>query len=142
MTPAGIEPATFRPIAQNLNHCATAIHTNSDRCNGMFEICFFHFALKQGASIFDSIPRSATEMYQLKFELPNQESRNHIPWCKSFLTSVNVKCPSSITHLQLICLVVSVDEYELQNSKSYHYLNCRLNFNSCGPIQWSDSDTF
>ena len=25
MTPAGIEPATFRIVAQNLNHCATAV---------------------------------------------------------------------------------------------------------------------
>jgi len=30
MTPAGIEPATFRFIAQHLNHCATAVpHTMS-----------------------------------------------------------------------------------------------------------------
>ena len=25
MTPAGIEPATFRFVAQHLNHCATAL---------------------------------------------------------------------------------------------------------------------
>jgi len=25
MTPAGIEPATFRFVAQHLNHCATAV---------------------------------------------------------------------------------------------------------------------
>jgi hypothetical protein len=25
MTPSGIEPATFRFVAQNLNHCATAV---------------------------------------------------------------------------------------------------------------------
>ena len=27
MTPAGIEPATFRFVAQRLNHCATAVPT-------------------------------------------------------------------------------------------------------------------
>ena len=27
MTPAGIEPATFRFVAQHLNHCATAVPT-------------------------------------------------------------------------------------------------------------------
>jgi hypothetical protein len=27
MTPSGIEPATFRFVAQNLNHCATAVPT-------------------------------------------------------------------------------------------------------------------
>ena len=26
MTPAGIEPATLRFVAQHLNHCATAVH--------------------------------------------------------------------------------------------------------------------
>jgi len=25
LTPAGIEPATFRFVAQHLNHCATAV---------------------------------------------------------------------------------------------------------------------
>jgi len=25
MTPSGIEPATFRFVAQHLNHCATAV---------------------------------------------------------------------------------------------------------------------
>jgi hypothetical protein len=25
MTPSGIEPATFRFVAQNINHCATAV---------------------------------------------------------------------------------------------------------------------
>ena len=38
MTPAGIEPATFRLVAQRLNHCATAVpkHTTySER-----EFCF------------------------------------------------------------------------------------------------------
>ena len=28
MTPAGIEPATFRFVAQHLNHCATAVPSN------------------------------------------------------------------------------------------------------------------
>jgi len=31
MTPAGIEPATFRFVAQHLNHCATAVHRNSSK---------------------------------------------------------------------------------------------------------------
>jgi len=28
LTPAGIEPATFRFVAQHLNHCATEVPTN------------------------------------------------------------------------------------------------------------------
>ena len=31
MTPGGIEPATFRIVAQHLNHCATAVPTKSIR---------------------------------------------------------------------------------------------------------------
>ena len=31
MTPAGIEPATFRIVAQHLNHCATAVPTVTGR---------------------------------------------------------------------------------------------------------------
>ena len=29
LTPAGIEPATFRFVAQHLNHCATAVPSSS-----------------------------------------------------------------------------------------------------------------
>jgi len=29
LTPAGIEPATFRFVAQHLNHCATAVPTET-----------------------------------------------------------------------------------------------------------------
>jgi len=29
MTPAGIEPATLRFVAQHLNHCATALYVGS-----------------------------------------------------------------------------------------------------------------
>jgi len=29
LTPAGIEPATFRFVAQHLNHCATAVPKDS-----------------------------------------------------------------------------------------------------------------
>ena len=35
MTPAGIEPATFRFVEQHLNHCATAL-TLRQLCNDMF----------------------------------------------------------------------------------------------------------
>ena len=32
MTPAGIEPATFRFVAQHLNHCATAVPDGQRYC--------------------------------------------------------------------------------------------------------------
>jgi len=31
MTPSGIEPATFRFLAQRLSHCATAVHLTKHR---------------------------------------------------------------------------------------------------------------
>jgi len=39
LTPAGIEPASFRFIAQHLNHCATTVHgvkshNDSPQCAG------------------------------------------------------------------------------------------------------------
>ena len=33
LTPAGMEPATFRFVAQNLNHCATARYQRVEGCN-------------------------------------------------------------------------------------------------------------
>jgi len=30
LTPAGIEPATFRFVAQNLNHCATVVRSGPE----------------------------------------------------------------------------------------------------------------
>jgi len=41
MTPAGIEPVTFRSVAQHLNHCATAVgenNTESDKCSSFVAI--------------------------------------------------------------------------------------------------------
>ena len=43
LTPAGIEPATFRFVAQHLNHCATAVPPfprglrNSSKCDSVFQ---------------------------------------------------------------------------------------------------------
>ena len=33
LTPAGIEPATFRSVAQHINHCATAVPTTKVSTN-------------------------------------------------------------------------------------------------------------
>jgi len=37
MTPAGIEPATFRFVAQHLSHCATAVPLQDERVQVMFK---------------------------------------------------------------------------------------------------------
>ena len=36
MTPSGIEPATFRLVAQHLNHCATAVPSGLDHLNNIW----------------------------------------------------------------------------------------------------------
>jgi hypothetical protein len=62
MTPSGIEPATFRFVAQNLNHCATAVpkgvmygyiytrhlptkSTAENQCSRISRIGFWHFVI-------------------------------------------------------------------------------------------------
>jgi len=37
LTPAGIEPATFRFVAQYLNHCATAVPPLNSNCSKSLE---------------------------------------------------------------------------------------------------------
>ena len=46
LTPAGIEPATFRFVAQHFNHCATAVppnilsvNTNNERMSRDKKLC-------------------------------------------------------------------------------------------------------
>jgi len=42
LTPAGIEPATFRFVAQHFSHCATAVTRTSCRCsNTVMEFALF-----------------------------------------------------------------------------------------------------
>ena len=40
LTSAGIEPATFRFVAQHLNHCATAVPPFKRETNGISQILF------------------------------------------------------------------------------------------------------
>ena len=39
MTPAGIKPATFRIVAQHLNHCATAVPHHSLAVTAIVCVC-------------------------------------------------------------------------------------------------------
>ena len=52
MTPAGIEPATFRFVAQNLNHCATAVPFMTDTFRNL------RFGIDDSIDIIDSIDDS------------------------------------------------------------------------------------
>ena len=53
MTPSGIEPATFRFVAQHLNHCATAVPSSSCTLSHnalFFEIMWSHLIWCEGIS--------------------------------------------------------------------------------------------
>jgi len=54
MTPAGIEPATFRFVAQHLNHCATAVPRTS-----VSNLFYFGMTLYMFRTVFPSIIRSS-----------------------------------------------------------------------------------
>ena len=43
MAPAGIEPATFRFVAQHLNDCATAVPVLCEVVAGILETCLDKF---------------------------------------------------------------------------------------------------
>ena len=53
MTPAGIEPATFRFVSQHLNHCATAVpyqlirNLNKEGSEGLWEFLRKYLDLKK-----------------------------------------------------------------------------------------------
>ena len=51
MTPSGIEPATFRFVAQHLNHCATAVPS-------FFNICIVEIITKWQKEDITGIPLS------------------------------------------------------------------------------------
>ena len=45
MTPSGIEPATFRFVAQHLNHCATAVTNGKIRFIIYYEYYYLHVSV-------------------------------------------------------------------------------------------------
>jgi len=51
LTPAGIEPATFRFVAQNLNHGATAVPRDKEYRNEFAEIQTKQQALRESADL-------------------------------------------------------------------------------------------
>ena len=76
MTPSGIEPATFRFVAQHLNHCATAVNLNNDT---------------------DFIHNTRFSTLQYKFPRGNTASEcSVLPLCSKVLTvliSTNTRTP-------------------------------------------------
>ena len=65
MTPAGIEPATFRFVAQHLNNCATAGPPHSGGT-----IIFSNKIMQRHSSIRSSVPISMQCLQNLLYEPP------------------------------------------------------------------------
>ena len=58
LTPAGIEPATFRFVAQHLNHCATAVHIHHvtvPNTVGNCNITVLYYNLREPTSYLRSV---------------------------------------------------------------------------------------
>ena len=77
LTPAGIEPATFRFVAQHLNHCATAVPISGTKTENIyFKIKIISYA-KRLNSVFLSIgtarPTLRTEHSWCKRKKPEIE---------------------------------------------------------------------
>jgi hypothetical protein len=60
MTPSGIEPATFRFVAQYLNHCATVLSNRTP------QNCTLHYE----AQFLNSFKKFASKIWWLKFICP------------------------------------------------------------------------
>ena len=55
MTPSGIKPATFRFVAQHLNHCATAVPTSNRGTNVKISLKIKHLKNLPNLYIINSI---------------------------------------------------------------------------------------
>ena len=57
LTPAGIEPATFRFVAQHLNHCATAVplHYGASETKTCMFVCIMYVCVYVGVYIYMQI---------------------------------------------------------------------------------------
>ena len=72
LTPAGIEPATFRFVTQHLNHCATAVPGLYQVVSSLKELQIkfgklMHFGVKQDR--FSHIPTSSTGLLNKTFQI-------------------------------------------------------------------------
>ena len=74
VTPSGIEPATFRFVAQHLNHCATAVHSHIIKKQELYNVSVTCYLLMHLLSI------NQTPSYQtVTIELSNLKAGVHKP---------------------------------------------------------------
>ena len=64
MTPSGIEPATFRFVAQHLNHCATAVPPTRHQFSDKY-VCLLR--------LMERDPNVVGRQQQLSVAEPNQK---------------------------------------------------------------------
>jgi len=103
LTPAGIEPATFRFVAQHLNHCATAVplshmvYSLSDRWDGngvkMGTDKNFSGLLNFGGEINGKHPTWNNEEQTESYNLRTDFMRIAVCWCLMASFGVNFPQP-------------------------------------------------
>ena len=65
MTPAGIEPATFRFVAQHLNHCATAVPIQVSALSILLQDCFLYVLVPQSVPLSGAPIKLNTPKFKL-----------------------------------------------------------------------------
>jgi len=129
MSPAGIEPATFRFVAQYLNHCATAGHSRSKenknlphfRNRRLFPMFTrtFHFFLSQARWIQSATSQS---VFKIKFVIILPPTPKSFKWPFFLSLSHHFVLPHmchTTVHLNLRNLttgIIFAEEYEPWNS--------------------------
>ena len=90
MTPVGIEPATFRLVAQHLNHCATAVPNEDEVCVIFVKASNCVFFIFLVLIIYNDILRVLCLMYVCGMQYDNHKSELHSPGNNSRSGSENI----------------------------------------------------
>jgi len=81
--PSGIEPATFRFVAQHLNHCATAVHLAGLGKNKNSTVTDIQLSSCEGVQT--SMPRVYTAALYRKALLIIFIDLSYSPWCLTYI---------------------------------------------------------
>jgi len=112
MTPAGIEPGTFRVVAQRLNHCTTAPPNNNNNNNNNNNFICYYCLFNDALIRSDSAMSIVHYTFSMQLCYIHKGSR---PTCFAILLLIRSSIPTCsvrfIGHMQgVICCSVSTLE--------------------------------